>query len=227
MNTKRAVVALLLATYPKAWRAEYGAELEDLLLARKLTVRIVANVLVSGVWQRLRRADPAVLCGLAMLVLVSVGLLANIADWPLFVFDWTTVLEPSAKTLPTIVMRPGPFGSELYVLVLAGCGWWVVAHRGGTVRQAGAAAAKISLLAGVPVMVAGLLVWLGALDLVVLAPGVPSAPSEGALTYTYYDDSLRVPPPFAVVAAPLFALPLSWLWGVVGGKLARWVRVGS
>lgn len=218
MNTRRWIIAALMLTYPKTWRAEYGAELEDLLLAQDLSLRTVADVFASGVSERVRRTDPVVLCGLAMSLIIALGIVANVAGWPAFAFDWTVVLQPSAKTLPTVVVKP--FGSEAYTLVLAGCGWWVVARRGGTVTQAGAAAARLTFIAGLPVMVVGLLLWFGVFELAVL-DGTAALPRDG-LSYSYYDAALQRPGPFAIAAAPLFALPLSWLWGTIGGNVARW-----
>ncbi len=213
MSAKRLIVAALLRVYPATWRDEYGSELEDLLLARPLGARIAADVLASGLNERVRAAHPAALCGVTMLIVIAHGLAANVAG-----FEWAAVLQESAKTLPTVVVKP--LGSELYVLLLAGCGYAVVAWRGGTVPQAGLAAMKVSLLAGLPVIVAGVAMLVGVLDVIVLAPGMAPG-AEQSFAYTYYDALRKAPAPLAVIAAPFFALPQSWLWGMVGGALGR------
>ena len=218
MNARRWIVATLMRAYPKGWRAEYGEELEDLLLAQEFGLWTVVDVLVSGLSERMRHPEPGVLCGVGMLVLVALGVIANIAAWPASAVAWANLLQASGKTLPTVVVTP--FSSELYVFLLTGCGWWAVARRGATVTQAGAAAARLTFVAGLPVIVVGLLLWFGVLDLVML-DGTPAQPRHG-LAYSYYDTALHRPGPFAIAAAPLFALPLSWLWGMVGGHLAHW-----
>jgi hypothetical protein len=53
---RNALVALLLLTYPRRWREEYGPELEALLVTSTLTPRVVVNVLWNGLWQRGRSA---------------------------------------------------------------------------------------------------------------------------------------------------------------------------
>ncbi len=220
MSLRNVIVRLLLRIYPKAWRDEYGQELENLLLARALSVAIVVDVLVSGAGERVRGTGVAVLSGLAMLALMTVAVAANMAG-----FDGVTVLQASEKTLPTVIVKP--FGSELYVLGRAACGWWTVARRGGTVARAGAAAARVTAFAGVPVMVVGALLWLGLLELGAAAPGAALPQSDSALRFVFSGAALNPPSPLAVIVAPLFALPLSWLWGVVGGQLARWTRRGD
>lgn len=215
MSARRVIVALLLLAYPKAWREEYGAEIADLLLARALNTAIVVNVLVSGAGERIRRSDVGVLCGLAMLAVITLALATTIAG-----VGGAVVLQASEMTLPTVVVQP--FGSELYAIVLAGCGWWTVARRGGTVARAGVVAARVSMLAGVPVMVLGALIWLDVLELVLLSPDTVSPRTDTGLRYAFYSAELQPPSPLAIMVAPLFALPLSWLWGAVGGKLACW-----
>jgi len=66
----------------------------------------------------------------------------------------------------------------------------------------------MSLIAGIPVMLGGALMALGLLDVV-------THPSYGAKAY--------VPFPLAMIVAPLFRLPESWIWGAIGGQLGRWI----
>jgi hypothetical protein len=50
---------LLLRVYPRRWRERYGNELLSLLEAEPLTWRVAANVLRSGLGERLRGSDSA------------------------------------------------------------------------------------------------------------------------------------------------------------------------
>jgi hypothetical protein len=45
MNIEHLIASRLLRLYPKRWRREYGAELLDVVLARPLTIRAVADPL--------------------------------------------------------------------------------------------------------------------------------------------------------------------------------------
>ena len=107
---------------------------------------------------------------------------------------------------------------------------------------------KITFLAGVPAMLAGVLMLTGFLGVIVLTPGQgPTTFHEHGFAYTYYDaavgscwirvadpasslqaiQSATCPPgPLGILAAPLFALPASWLWGMAGGLLGRWIARG-
>jgi len=54
---KRSVVRRLLLLYPAKWRNEYGAELEDLLLAEPLRFSVVLNVVLSALRQQVRPSN--------------------------------------------------------------------------------------------------------------------------------------------------------------------------
>jgi hypothetical protein len=112
------------------------------------------------------------------------------------------------------------------------------------------AAVKISFLAGIPVMLAGVLMLSGVLGVIVLGPGdTPTTFHEHGFSYTYYDAQVRScwirvsapatqtsaqavqsatcpPAPLGILVAPLFTLPSSWLWGIAGGLLGRWITRG-
>jgi putative ABC transport system permease protein len=55
MTFRRWLVTALLRAYPRGWREEYGGELADILLTRRLSVGIAADVLQSGLQQRFDR----------------------------------------------------------------------------------------------------------------------------------------------------------------------------
>jgi hypothetical protein len=233
---KHWIVGMLLRCYPVNWRREYGVELTEMLLARPLTAKIANDVLRNGLWQHLRMAEPSTLVGLAMLLVVLNGLAWNI-------------VAPSAYSNESVVLLQNLLGSNLYILLLVGCGIWTHLRHLGNMDRVELAAMKISFLAGTPMMFAGLLMLLGILRVIVLGPGdSPTTFHEHGFAYTYYSAQqycwIRVsepatqqlaqgirtatcpPAPLGVVVAPLFMLPASWLWGALGGLLGRWIARG-
>jgi len=234
---KNFIVKTLLHLYPASWRREYGPELMDMLAGRPLTVGIVADVLQNGLRQRLRAAEPSTLVGLAMLLIVTVGFGSNIA-------------APTPDGDESILLRQHLLGSNLYILLLIGCGVWTHLRHGGELSQSGRAAVKISLLAGIPLMLSGILMLFGILGVAVIGAGeTASTFHQHGFTYTYYSAQnycwLRVsdpaahplaqaiqfamcpPSPLGIFISPLLMLPASWLWGVVGGSLGRWIARGQ
>lgn len=229
------IVRILLHFYPANWRREYGVELTDMLLARPLTVNIVSDVFRNALWQRLRACEISTLVGLAMLLVMLNGLAWNI-------------IAPSPYGGEASMLLQSLWRSNLYVLLLVGCGLWTHLRHGGKLDQSGLAAVKISFLAGIPVMLAGALMLSGVLGVIVLGPGdIPTTFHQHGFAYTYYDATLRScwirvqdpagplkavqsatcpPAPLGVLVAPLFTLPSSWLWGMVGGLLGRWIARG-
>jgi len=231
------VARTLLRLYPAPWRREYGPELLDMLTARPLTAGIVTDILQNGLRQRLRLAEPSSLVGLAMLLIATVGFALNIA-------------APSPDADESILLRQHLLGSNLYILLLIGCGVWTHLRYGGELSQAGLAALKITFLAGIPVMLAGILMLFGILRIAVIGPGEAATTfQQHGFTYTYYSAQsycwLRVadpaahplaraiqltmcpPSPLGVFISPLLMLPASWLWGLVGGSLGRWIACGQ
>jgi len=196
MNIRRIIVASLLRVYPARWRAEYGAELTHVLLSRPLSLPVAVDVVWSGLRQRARTADAATFAGLATMLMILAGFLSN-----------TVLLQDSSITLPRVVVKP--FRSDLYAFLLIAFGCWVQVWRGGTASSSGNAAVRVSFLGGLPIMAAGLLALFGVLDLSTLG----------------YQGGARHPSPVSldVFAAPLFALPQSFLWGTIGGALGRWL----
>jgi hypothetical protein len=220
MSMKARIVRMLLHVYPAAWRAEYESELGDILLRRSVGPRVVADVLWNGIKQRVRVTEPAMLCGLAAMLIISIGLGLNIAGLPTFGHGLPAFLQDSWKLFPTLVVTP--LGTELYVLWLIVCGCWTVLRESGLPSRPGPAAMKVTALAGTPIMFAGLLMLLGILDVMVVRPGdVPASSGHHGFTYTYYTVQHHAPSPVSVLVAPLFKIPESWLWGVVGGRIGR------
>ena len=44
---------LLVRSYPRSWREEYGEELAGVLAQKRPAVRLVADVLGNGIWRRI------------------------------------------------------------------------------------------------------------------------------------------------------------------------------
>jgi hypothetical protein len=219
---KNRIIAALMCVYPASWRAEYGSELAELLRIRALGLRIIGDVLWNGVLQRIRTAEAATIFGLAMMLVMCGGLVWNIAAPLAYGFGWTALVQDSAITLPRVIVKP--FRSELYawLLILIGCFKHV--RDGGTVAQSGKAAVKTSFLAGLPIMVAGVLMLFGMLKVVSLGPAdIPTTFQQHGFTYSYYSAEHQSPGSLNILLAPLFALPQCWIWGVVGGTIGRWI----
>ena len=130
------------------------------------------------------------------------------------------VLQDSSKTLPTVVVTP--LASDLYVLAIIACGCWTHLRYDASISQCGVAAIRLGAVAGIPIMILGVLMALGVLPVRLAGPeNAPTTWSQAGLTYTYYTTHAHSPSALAVLTAPLFRLPESWLWGMVGGQLGR------
>jgi hypothetical protein len=220
MTSRSRLVWLLLRAYPPEWRREYGPELAGILERRSLGAGTIADVLWSAVRQRVKGAAPATLCGFAAMLVLSIGLVLNVAGLPAIGRRLPSLLQDSWKLFPTVVATP--FETELYVLWLLTCGCWTVLRANPHGSTPGVAGMKVTALAGLPIMVAGLLMLLGALELAVATPGAPpSSFHEHGLTYTYYTTQHYRPSPLAVLIAPIVKLPESWIWGTIGGRIGR------
>ena len=196
MSPRRFLVALLLRAYPQEWRREYGDELADILTSRPLSVRIAADVLAGGLRQRARSPHPATILGvLSLLVVLSQFVLAP-ASWP-------AVVRPSGITFPTL--RVSFLASEIYIYVALICGYWTERRFKCSLPRAGVAAMRMTLIAGSPVMLAGLLIALGVLD--------PSFAEWRAGGF--------VPSPIAMMLAPIAAAPQFYFWGIFGAWAKR------
>jgi hypothetical protein len=97
--------------------------------------------------------------------------------------------------------------NEVYVLLTILCGIWTQMRYKGGPKRSGWAAMRMSLIAGTPVIAAGVLHVLGGIDVTFMTNGDAR---PGALM---------------LIAAPLARVPESWIWGMLGGYLA--CRFGS
>jgi hypothetical protein len=201
MTREQWIVAALVRLYPAAWRAEYGLELTDLLLARPLGPRVIADTAWNGLRLRGRAAEPSTILGLLSMLAMLTGLAVSGGRYG---GDAWAVLRPSSMTFPTITVTF--LTSELYVLLLGVCGCWTHLRHGGKVTRAGVAAMRMSLIAGIPIMLMGLLMAFGFLDVIMLDSrgGAPMRPFA-----------------WAIVAAPLARVPEAWIWGSFGGLLGK------
>ncbi len=77
MSIKALVVRGTLRLYPARWRAEYGQELEGLLLLGRLTPRAIADVILSAIRERLRIEPAWKVCGSSVFALTVVGIFVN------------------------------------------------------------------------------------------------------------------------------------------------------
>ena len=201
---RRHIAGLLVRCYPAAWRREYGAELHDILVSRPLTPRVIADVVWNGVRQRALVATPSTILGTASMLAVLAGFVLTPTS---YLHDWTAVLRPTGITFPTVTVTF--LASEFYVVLLIGCGCWTQLRSGGPLSRAGLAAIRMTLMAGAPVMLAGLLIGLGLADLSFLNPA------------EIHSTAILRPSALSMMAAPLARAGESWVWGLLGGLLAR------
>jgi len=108
----------------------------------------------------------------------------------------------------------------LRMLVMAGLGFWT-ASRGN--HWPGRAAIRASIIASIPLVVVGVLMWAGILSFVELSPGQSPISTDGGVVYAFYKGQQQIPgpAPLVMVLSPLLRLPGAWLWGSVGGWLGR------
>ena len=198
MTFRERLARVLVNLYPADWKREYGEELLELLLARPLTGLVVLDVLWSGARLRIRFAEPSTALGLAALLVVLAGFVI-----PPFRFSSTItdVLRPSDMTFPTVVVTF--MVSQVYIALLMACGWLTERRHPCQRNRGGLAAMRMSLIAGAPVLVAGLLLAAGAI-------GVTFAGMGGIH-----------PHPIEVIAAPLARLPEAFLYGSMGAWARR------
>lgn len=204
MRSRLVIARSLVALYPREWRREYGPELTDILASRPMTSGVAADVVRSGLWQRVRANQPATILGLASVSLILGG----------FVFtptndgrQWTALLQPVATSFPPLAQTF--LRAQLYVLALVACGCWTHLRYAGSLNRSAAAAMKMSLIAGLPIMTCALLMMLGIVDA------------------TFLQSQRLRPLPWLMMMSPLLRLPESWIWGAIGGLLGRWLSRSS
>jgi hypothetical protein len=159
------IVAALLRLFPAAWRSEYGAELTDVLLARALGPRVIADVLWNGLRLRAQAAEPSTILGLASVLVVVAGFVLGPGGPSWFQSIWRIV--PGA---PVQFMAAG-----IFALLQIICGCWTQLRDGGRVHRSGLAAMRTCFIGGIPFMVAALLMMSGLLDLKVPDTTLPLA----------------------------------------------------
>jgi hypothetical protein len=220
MSIRHLVVTALVRIYPTAWRNEYGGELTHILITEPLNARVIGDVLLSGLWQRLRTARPSTIMGLASMLVVLSGFILPGGQYR---HQGRALLQLTSMTFPTVAVTF--LSSELYAWLLMGCGCWTQLRYGGTATNAGVAAMRMSLIAGIPIIVGGLLIAFGILDVMFFfGPQSPaSALSERGFAHPL--DSAQLPKPhvLAILVAPFARLPLYWVFGAIGGQLGRWI----
>jgi hypothetical protein len=201
MTRQQWIVAALLRLYPAAWRAEYGLELADILLARPLGPRVIVDTAWNGLRQRGRAAEPSTILGLASTLLMLTGFVIPGGSYS---GAWNALLRPSWKVFPAVNVTF--MASEAYVLLLVACGCWTHLRHGGKVTRSGRAAMRMSVIAGIPIMLIAVLVMSGLVEMAFFDP-------RGAVTIR--------PSALAILVAPLSRLPEAWLWGSMGGLIGK------
>jgi hypothetical protein len=116
---------LLLRSYPRAWRDEYGPELGGILAHKRLTPALIADILASSARQHLRR-DPWKSCSLC-LALWTAGLLL--------------VAGKGLVTYPEFL--GGYIAGQLFLFA---AGAWTVLRENSGIRGATAASVKAALV---------------------------------------------------------------------------------
>jgi len=188
----RRIGALLLFAYPAAWRREYGEELQSILMARPLSIRIAIDVISNGLWQRIRATQLSTLLGLIPLAAIVASARTQ-----------AVVVRPTSMTFPT--MEVIVLSSDWYALLAFACGCWTALRVRTPARSPAWAAARMSLVASLPVTLGAILVAANVTD--------------GSLAATLTGGAS----PWLVLVAPLVRLPLWALWGSAGGSLGRWI----
>jgi hypothetical protein len=136
---KRLLVSALIRLYPARWRAEYGAEFQEVLLRRPIGAREFLNVVGSAMWQQCRGGEPWILLGGLCAALTGYACFRAILGDPL--------IDPRYRGIDLS-------GGLQQITFCFAVGFWTMWRRGGA---AGRAAMKFNLLATAPILVFGLL----------------------------------------------------------------------
>jgi hypothetical protein len=196
MTLKQWIVTALLRLYPAAWRSEYGPELTGILLARPLGPRVIGDVLWSGFRRRGQAAEPSTILGLAAMLVVLSGFVLTGGAYGR---TWMMLPQSSSRTFPPETA----LASGFFVFLLTACGCWTHLRHGGKARRAGMAAMRMGFIAGLPIMLAAVLMMFGLFDL------------------RFVGSRLPPPAPWEVLISPLARLPEFWIWGALGGLLGK------
>jgi hypothetical protein len=222
------LIAALLYLYPPRWRHEYGDELQEVLQQRPLTLGSVADVAWQGVRQRWHEGGPVLAIGLFMVPWVA-GMIVENLFYPgsraaICNDGVLRVLHDSRITFPSVIAAPG--GAEFFCFVLVSCGLITRLRERAPLWRSGVAATQLAAVVGLPVMILGLALITGIVDLRVISPAAakPAVVAGHGWTYTFCTAEARVPATLAVFAAPLLRLPQAFVYGLVGGWVASRVR---
>lgn len=198
MSPHPLLVRLLVRLYPRSWRNQYGAEFASILETCPLGIGTVLDVVRGASWQRLRAVSPATMLGTGAMLFAFGGLVLSPTAYGR---TGTALIQASHKTFPTITVTF--FESEIFALLLMFCGAWTQRRYG---RGAAKAAMWMTILAGVPVTIFGILMLAGAVD-----------------GYSVAGNPLQAlpPHPWAMVIAPAVRSLESAIWGTVGGQIGR------
>ena len=200
MISRSTLARVLMRLYPPSWRAEYGDELNDILLARPLTARVVADIVWNGLVQRGRAAAPSTILGASMMLLVLANIVSSASAYRDVLFS---PLRATHMTYPTVEIAL--VKNEVYVLLTILCGYWTQRRYRRGPKRAGWAAMRMSLITGTPVIAVGVLHAVGLMDATFLTNGDAR------------------PGAWMLITAPMARVPESWIWGLGGGQLACWV----
>lgn len=230
------IIAALVSLYPPRWRYEYGDELQDVLRQRPLRLGSAIDVAWHGVCQRWHEGGPVLAIGLFLLPWVSYSVAMNVmttagtrgaycadnmlrdssirADGP-FV---------SVHHIPSVIVAPG--GPEFYAWVLLACGFITrLRESGASHYRPGVAAAQLAAVTGLPVMLLGVLLLTGVVDLRVISSSAANSTTAVAAaaghgwTYTYCSERSFAPAALSIFTAPLLRLPLAFVYGWWGGLI--------
>jgi hypothetical protein len=161
-----------------------------------LGLRVLADVLWSGFRQRAQAAEPSTILGLAAMLVVLSGFVLTGGAYGR---TWMMLPQSSSKTFPPETA----LASGFFVFLLTACGCWTHLRHGGKARQSGLAAMRMGFIAGIPIMLAAVLMMAGLLDL------------------RFVGSRLPPPSPWTILIAPLARLPEFWIWGALGGLLGK------
>lgn len=194
-NQRLWMVSFLVSLYPAQWREEYGDELQDVLLARPISVATVNDVVWSAIGQRVRYLPPHAILGLPSMAFFAAWCSINVM-WPeTMLNDWSALIHHTTKVQPPAVVYS--FDTVPFVLLLVVCGAWTHQRLKYSAPRCGVAAMQLTGYAGFPVMVLGTL----------MAFDVVSLSGFTALQ---------------VFATTYFQFGTSFVWGALSGFAARW-----
>jgi hypothetical protein len=200
MSRKANLIRMLLCSYPGRWRSEYGGELALTLARRPITVSIVVDVVRSGTWQRVRRAEPWQLGGFAMAVWMVFGTALNSI----------TPLSPRAYGFF--------FQVNLWITLVVG--YLSVWRNGKGLISAARASAKANFMGLIPELLLTILWAVGLIHPTVLdMSGSPRIIGHGITELCVRSEAMVTP---ASLFVQLSIVPLlASIVGLIGGVLAR------